>query len=131
MKDGGRIVLIGSNTAIRTAFPGGGIYSMTEAALTGLVGGAAIDLAPRVLTVNNVADSYGNVIAPGSQVAVAWGQTTSLVASNAVWDFHNSAIFEPEVIHLRKVDISCSAITAIKRKNPLCLLNPIVLNVSW
>jgi len=50
-----------------------------------------------VLTVNNVADSYGNVIAPGSQVAVAWGQTTSLVASNAVWDFHNSAIFEPEV----------------------------------
>jgi len=41
------------------------------------------------------------------------------------------AIFEPEVIHLRKVDISCSAITAIKRKNPLCLLNPIVLNVSW
>jgi 3-oxoacyl-[acyl-carrier protein] reductase len=54
MKDGGRIILIGSNTAIRTAFPGGSVYSMTKAALTGLVRGAAIDLAPRAITVNNV-----------------------------------------------------------------------------
>jgi 3-oxoacyl-[acyl-carrier protein] reductase len=54
MKDGGRIVLIGSNTAIRTAFPGGSVYSMTKAALGGLVRGAAIDLAPRAITVNNV-----------------------------------------------------------------------------
>jgi 3-oxoacyl-[acyl-carrier protein] reductase len=54
MKDGGRIVLIGSNTAIRTAFPGGSVYTMTKAALAGLVRGAAIDLAPRAITVNNV-----------------------------------------------------------------------------
>jgi 3-oxoacyl-[acyl-carrier protein] reductase len=54
MNDGGRIVVIGSNTAIRTAFPGGSVYSMTKAALTGLVRGAAIDLAPRAITVNNV-----------------------------------------------------------------------------
>lgn len=54
MKDGGRIVLIGSNTAIRTAFPDASVYSMTKAALTGLVRGAAIDLAPRAITVNNV-----------------------------------------------------------------------------
>jgi 3-oxoacyl-[acyl-carrier protein] reductase len=54
MKDGGRIVLIGSNTAIRTAFPGASVYRMTKAALTGLVRGAAIDLAPRAITVNNV-----------------------------------------------------------------------------
>jgi 3-oxoacyl-[acyl-carrier protein] reductase len=54
MRDGGRIVLIGSNTAIRTAFPGASVYSMTKAALTGLVRGAAIDLAPRAITVNNV-----------------------------------------------------------------------------
>jgi 3-oxoacyl-[acyl-carrier protein] reductase len=54
MKDGGRIIVIGSNTAIRTAFPGGSIYSMTKAALTGLVRGTAIDLAPRAITVNNV-----------------------------------------------------------------------------
>jgi 3-oxoacyl-[acyl-carrier protein] reductase len=54
MKDGGRIIVIGSNTAIRTAFRGSSIYSMTKAALTGLVRGAAIDLAPRAITVNNV-----------------------------------------------------------------------------
>jgi 3-oxoacyl-[acyl-carrier protein] reductase len=54
MKNGGRIVVIGSNTAIRTAFPGTSVYSMTKAALTGLVRGAAIDLAPRAITVNNV-----------------------------------------------------------------------------
>ena len=54
MYDGGRIVIIGSNTAIRTAYPGASIYSMTKAALTGLVRGAAIDLAPRGITVNNV-----------------------------------------------------------------------------
>jgi 3-oxoacyl-[acyl-carrier protein] reductase len=54
MKDGGRIVLIGSNTAIRTAFPGASVYTMTKAALVGLARGAAIDLAPRAITVNNV-----------------------------------------------------------------------------
>ena len=41
MKDGGRIILIGSNTAVRTAFPGASVYSMTKSALTGLVRGAA------------------------------------------------------------------------------------------
>jgi 3-oxoacyl-[acyl-carrier protein] reductase len=46
MKNGGRIVLIGSNTAIRAAFPGASVYTMTKTALTGLVRGAAIDLAP-------------------------------------------------------------------------------------
>ena len=52
MKGGGRIILIGSITAVRTAFPGSSVYSMTKAALTGLVRGAAI--APRAITVNNV-----------------------------------------------------------------------------
>src|SRR5258708_10481350 len=54
MKDGGRIILIGSNTAVRTAFPGASVYSMTKAALTGLVRAVAIDLAPRAITVSNV-----------------------------------------------------------------------------
>ena len=54
MADGGRIILIGSNTAIRTAFPGASVYSMTKSALTGLVRGAAVDLAPRAITVNNI-----------------------------------------------------------------------------
>lgn len=41
------------------------------------------------------------------------------------------AIFTPEVVRFRKVEVSCSILTAIKRKNPLCLLSPIFLNVSW
>ena len=54
MKDGGRIITIGSNTAIRTGFPGSSVYSMTKAAVAVLVRGVAIDLAPRRITVNNV-----------------------------------------------------------------------------
>jgi hypothetical protein len=40
-------------------------------------------------------------------------------------------IFEPEVIRLKKVHLSGSLITAVKRKNPLCLLNPIIFWMSW
>src|SRR6202007_175836 len=36
MNDGGRIVIIGSNKAIRTAFPGARAYSMPKAALVGM-----------------------------------------------------------------------------------------------
>jgi 3-oxoacyl-[acyl-carrier protein] reductase len=51
---GGRIVTIGSNTAVRTAFPGAGVYSMTKGAIVSLVRGIAVDLAHRAITVNNV-----------------------------------------------------------------------------
>lgn len=39
--------------------------------------------------------------------------------------------FTPVGVKVGKTTVSCSVITAIKRKNPLCLLNPIVFNVSW
>jgi 3-oxoacyl-[acyl-carrier protein] reductase len=52
--DGGRIITIGSNTAVRSAFPGASVYSMTKGAIASLVRGVAIDLAPRGITVNNV-----------------------------------------------------------------------------
>ncbi len=40
--------------------------------------------------------------------------------------------FEPEVIHLGKTTtLSCTLITAIKHKNPFCLLNPVFLVLSW
>jgi len=52
--EGGRIVTIGSNTAVRTSFPGSSVYSMTKAAVAVMVKGIAIDLAPRGITVNNV-----------------------------------------------------------------------------
>ena len=54
IQDGGRMITIGSNTAIRTGFAGASVYSMTKAAVAVLVRGAAIDLAPRGITVNNV-----------------------------------------------------------------------------
>jgi hypothetical protein len=41
------------------------------------------------------------------------------------------AVFLPEIVRIGRVSVYCSLITAIKRKNPLCLLNPIVLGASW
>ena len=54
LADGGRVITIGSNTAIRTGFPGSSVYSMTKAAVATMVKGIALDLAPRSITVNNV-----------------------------------------------------------------------------
>lgn len=54
MHDGGRVITIGSNGAIRTGTPGSSIYAMTKAALPALVRGVALDLAPRRITVNNI-----------------------------------------------------------------------------
>lgn len=54
LSDGGRIVTIGSNVAIRTGFPGASVYQMTKAAVAAMVKGIALDLAPRGITVNNV-----------------------------------------------------------------------------
>jgi len=41
------------------------------------------------------------------------------------------AVFAPEVIKIGGTSIAFSPYTAIKRKNPLCLLNPIPIAVSW
>lgn len=41
------------------------------------------------------------------------------------------SFFTPEVIRVGKASVSCTLVTAIKRKNPLCLLNPFVFQVSW
>jgi len=54
MKDGGRVVTIGSNTAERTGFQGSSVYQFTKAAVAAMVKGLAFDLAPRRITVNNV-----------------------------------------------------------------------------
>ena len=54
MRGGGRVVTIGSNTAIRAGSRGSSVYAMTKAAVAMLVKGAALDLAPRGITVNNV-----------------------------------------------------------------------------
>jgi 3-oxoacyl-[acyl-carrier protein] reductase len=54
MKEGGRIINIGSCNAERMPFPGGAIYAMSKAALVGLVKGLARDLGPRGITINNI-----------------------------------------------------------------------------
>lgn len=54
MREGGRVIVIGSSAADRIAFPGHSVYSMTKAALQGLVRGLATELASRAITVNNV-----------------------------------------------------------------------------
>jgi 3-oxoacyl-[acyl-carrier protein] reductase len=54
MKEGGRIITIGSVNADRMPFEGGSVYAMTKAAVAGLTRGMARDLGPRGITVNNV-----------------------------------------------------------------------------
>ena len=54
MKEGGRIITIGSCNAERMPFAGGAVYAMSKAALVGLVKGLARDLGPRGITINNV-----------------------------------------------------------------------------
>jgi 3-oxoacyl-[acyl-carrier protein] reductase len=54
MKEGGRIITIGSVNADRMPFAGGGVYAMTKAAVAGLTRGLARDLGPRGITVNVV-----------------------------------------------------------------------------
>jgi hypothetical protein len=50
--------------------------------------------------VNNVRDTRGNVIAPGSQVAVAWLRATNVSLAESIWSFHTSAVFDPGVYDL-------------------------------
>lgn len=54
MKEGARIINIGSNMAGRVAFANGTLYAMSKSALIGLTKGLARDLGPRGITVNMV-----------------------------------------------------------------------------
>ncbi len=54
MKEGSRIINIGSCNAERMPFAGGSVYAMSKSALQGLVQGLSRDLGPRGITVNNV-----------------------------------------------------------------------------
>lgn len=56
------------------------------------------------------------------------------VKSDSLLDRGKEAIgtmFTPVPFHIGKTEWSCSVVTAIERQNPLCLLNPIPLNISW
>jgi 3-oxoacyl-[acyl-carrier protein] reductase len=54
MKEGGRVVTIGSTNADRMPFAGGAAYAMSKSAIVGLTKGLSRDLGPRGITVNNV-----------------------------------------------------------------------------
>jgi len=54
MRDGGRIVTVGSITADRILGPGATLYAASKSALQGLTRGLARDLGPRGITVNLV-----------------------------------------------------------------------------
>ena len=54
LREGGRIITIGSVNAERVPFTGGSVYAMSKAAVAGLTRGLARDLGPRGITVNVV-----------------------------------------------------------------------------
>ncbi|MEZ1316525.1 3-oxoacyl-ACP reductase family protein [Pseudomonas fluorescens] len=54
MNRGDRIITIGSVSGERSGFPGSSGYSMSKAAMIGLVRGLALDFAARGITVNNI-----------------------------------------------------------------------------
>jgi NAD(P)-dependent dehydrogenase (short-subunit alcohol dehydrogenase family) len=58
MPDGGRIISIGSNLAVRATSPGLSLYTASKAAIAGLSQALARELGPRAITVN--------VVHPGS-----------------------------------------------------------------
>lgn len=54
MKEGGRIIHIGSTNSERITYPGGSVYALTKGAVASFTKGLARDLGPRGITVNNV-----------------------------------------------------------------------------
>jgi 3-oxoacyl-[acyl-carrier protein] reductase len=54
MREGGRIVHIGSSNSARVTFAGGSAYALTKGAVEAFTRGLARDLGPRGITVNNV-----------------------------------------------------------------------------
>lgn len=54
MGENGRVITIGSNTAVRPLTPIGTVYGMSKAAVAAMVKGLALDLAARGIRVNNI-----------------------------------------------------------------------------
>jgi len=54
LREGGRIIHIGSTNSERMPFDGGSVYALTKGAVAGFTKGLARDLGPRGITVNNV-----------------------------------------------------------------------------
>lgn len=57
--------------------------------------------------------------------------SASLRSRPTLVDRSLEAVFAPEPIRLGRAQIGFSPYTAIKRRNPFCLLNPIPFSLSW
>lgn len=91
MREGGRIITIGSTLGDRVGFPGVTLYSMTKAAVVGLTRGLARDLGRRGICVNvvapgpidtdmNPADADGSAAQAASTALNRYGETTDIAA---------------------------------------------------
>jgi hypothetical protein len=47
------------------------------------------------------------------------------------FDYYFGQVFYPEEFRFGKTTVSCSLVTAIKRRNPLCLINPLFFQMTW
>lgn len=74
MRNGGRVINIGSVNSDRMPFAGGSVYAMTKAAVAGLTRGLARDLGPKGITVNNV--QPGPVDTDMNPADSDWGRAT-------------------------------------------------------
>ena len=74
MRDGGRIINIGSVNSDRMPFAGGSVYAMTKGAVAGLTRGLARDLGSRKITVNNI--QPGPVDTDMNPADSEWGRAT-------------------------------------------------------
>ncbi len=54
MSENGRVITIGSNTAVRPLTPIGTVYGISKAAVAAMVKGLALDLAARGIRINNI-----------------------------------------------------------------------------
>lgn len=54
MREGGRVIHIGSSNSTFIPYAGGSVYALTKGAVAGFTKGLARDLGPRGITVNNV-----------------------------------------------------------------------------
>jgi 3-oxoacyl-[acyl-carrier protein] reductase len=81
-----KVITIGSNTAVRSGYPGSSVYAMTKDAVAVMVKGMAVDLAPRGITVNNIqpGPTRTDMIA-GHIDSIMSAIPTRLPVSSATW----------------------------------------------
>jgi hypothetical protein len=83
----------------------GAAVSMTNVAIAVATVRLRVDVAdpdwilnePYYLTVNHVRDWHTNVIAPDSRIGLGWRETRLMQSSDALWDYHAAARFDPQV----------------------------------